>query len=228
MADRPGAVRLLPGPVAGEREHEVVFGISEGPGVTPSGADAMARPGPSALHRAALRALTGDPRAVDDLLRSVRSSVFRYCRARLGSMPGAEQAAEDAAQEVCLTVLGALPTYQETGRPFEAFLYTIASRRVADAMRASYRGPVSVDVVPDHVDAGPTPEAAVLRLADADRVRELLSRLPDHQRELLTLRVAVGLSAEEVGLALGMTPGAVRVAQHRALRRLREIAAEAS
>ncbi|MEO8328889.1 MAG: sigma factor-like helix-turn-helix DNA-binding protein, partial [Candidatus Nanopelagicales bacterium] len=35
-----------------------------------------------------------------------------------------------------------------------------------------------------------------------------------------------GLSAEETGRALGMTPGAVRVAQHRALSRLRLYAAE--
>jgi RNA polymerase sigma-70 factor (ECF subfamily) len=206
----------------------VAFGISEGTGVTSPAPDAMAPAGASALHRAAVRALTGEPRAVDDLLRSVRSLVFRYCRARLGSLPGAEQAAEDAAQEVCLTVLGALSTYQETGRPFEAFVYTVASRRVADVMRAAYRGPVSVEEVPDDVDGGPTPEAAVLRLADADRARELLSRLPEQQRELLTLRVAVGLSAEEVGLALGMSPGAVRVAQHRALKRLRELAGVAS
>ena len=206
----------------------MAFGITDGQGgVTPPDPDAMAPAGASALHRAAVRALTGDPQSVDDLLRSVRSLVFRYCRARLGSLPGAEQAAEDAAQEVCLTVLGALPTYRETGRPFEAFVYTIASRRVADAMRASYRAPVSVEQVPDDVDGGPTPEAAVLRLADADRARDLLALLPDQQRELLTLRVAVGMSAEEVGHALGMTAGAVRVAQHRALNKLRDLAGEA-
>ena len=34
-----------------------------------------------------------------------------------------------------------------------------------------------------------------------------------------------GLSAEETGYVLDMTPGAVRVAQHRALARLRELAA---
>ena len=38
------------------------------------------------------------------------------------------------------------------------------------------------------------------------------------------LRVASGLSAEETGAALGMTAGAVRVAQHRALVKMREIA----
>ncbi|NEE31628.1 hypothetical protein G3M53_40070, partial [Streptomyces sp. SID7982] len=44
------------------------------------------------------------------------------------------------------------------------------------------------------------------------------------QRELLVLRVAVGLTAEETGRMLGMSPGAVRVAQHRALSRLRALA----
>ena len=66
----------------------------------------------------------------------------------------------------------------------------------------------------------------VLRQSDARRVRELLNQLPAHQRELLILRVAVGLSAEETGTALGMSAGAVRVAQHRALSRLRALAGE--
>ena len=57
-------------------------------------------------------------------------------------------------------------------------------------------------------------------------MRGLLDRLPATQRELLILRVAVGLSAEETGNALGMSSGAVRVAQHRALARLRVLAAE--
>ena len=63
-----------------------------------------------------------------------------------------------------------------------------------------------------------------MRGADAQRARELLSALPETLRELLLLRVAVGLSAEETGRALGMSAGAVRVAQHRAVQRLRALA----
>ena len=59
---------------------------------------------------------------------------------------------------------------------------------------------------------------------EAERARALLARLPSHQRELLVLRVLTGLTAEETGNTLGMSPGAVRVAQHRALARLRAIA----
>lgn len=52
-------------------------------------------------------------------------------------------------------------------------------------------------------------------------MNELLQVLPDKQREIVLLRVVVGLSAEETAEAVGSTPGAVRVAQHRALARLR-------
>jgi DNA-directed RNA polymerase specialized sigma24 family protein len=45
--------------------------------------------------------------------------------------------------------------------------------------------------------------------------------LTPRQRKVLILRVVVGLSAEETAGAVGSTPGAVRVAQHRALNRLR-------
>lgn len=52
---------------------------------------------------------------------------------------------------------------------------------------------------------------------------ELLRILPDKQREIVVLRIVVGLSAEETAGVVGSTAGAVRVAQHRALTRLRKI-----
>jgi RNA polymerase sigma-70 factor (ECF subfamily) len=55
----------------------------------------------------------------------------------------------------------------------------------------------------------------------------LLDVLPDRQREILVLRVVLGMSAEETAVAVGSTPGAVRVAQHRALARLRKALDEA-
>lgn len=200
-------------------------GVASSDGVTLTLSRAMTPAVPPTLHDLAMRAAAGDTGGTEQLLVSVRRMVHRYCRARLGSLPGADQAAEDAAQEVCIAVLKGLPAYRDTGRPFEAFVYRIASRRVADAQRSAYRGAVPVGEVPDSVSSDPTPEEAALMRADADRARRLLERLPVQQREIVTLRVAAGLSAEEVGRALGMTSGAVRVAQHRALQRLRAYAA---
>ena len=116
--------------------------------------------------------------------------------------------------------------YVDQGRSFTAFAYGIAGHKVADALRVCYRDKSEpVDVLPEPVDtrrglrrppSPPTrppapacccaPARAAARAAAAARGR--------------------GLSAEDTGAALGMTAGAVRVAQHRALAKLRVLAAE--
>ena len=174
----------------------------------------------------AVRAAQGDARATEGLLARVRLMVHRYCRARLGRLPGCEHAADDVAQEVCIAVLNALPRYRDQGRPFEAFVFGIAAHKIADVQRTAMRLAVPTEDLPDGPDDRLGPEDEVLRESDAARARELLNLLPAQQRELLILRVAVGLSAEETGAALGMSAGAVRVAQHRALSRLRALAGE--
>ncbi len=164
------------------------------------------------------QAVCGQPAAIESLLEHIRPMVVRYCRARLGRITGHYHVADDVAQEVCIAVLSALPRYRDMGRPFASFVFGIASRKVADAVRA----------VPDGPDDHPGPEETVVAWLEAQRARALLARLPTHLRELLILRVVTGLSAEETGNVLGMSAGAVRVAQHRALARLRALAIEES
>jgi RNA polymerase sigma-70 factor (ECF subfamily) len=118
----------------------------------------------------------------------------------------------------------ALPRYEDCGRPFLAFVYGIARNKVADARRAVARNREdAVETVPDGPSA-PGPEVTVLADDLGSRVSELLAGLPDRQREILVLRVVVGLSAEATAQATGSTAGAVRVAQHRALAKLRATA----
>ncbi len=122
-----------------------------------------------------------------------------------------------------MAVMTALPRYQDQGRPFMAFVYGIASHKVADAMRVAGRVKADpVEQLPEVVQVTGGPEQSAL---DADASREmkaLLALIPEKQREVLILRLVVGLSAEETAEAVGSTPGAVRVAQHRALAKLKE------
>jgi RNA polymerase sigma-70 factor (ECF subfamily) len=174
------------------------------------------------------RAVRGQPAAIESLLEHIRPMVLRYCRARLGRITGHYHVADDVAQEVCIAVLSALPRYRDMGRPFASFVFGIASHKVADAVRAAARLAVPTEELPDGPDEHPGPEEMVVAWLEAQRARALLARLPQHLRELLILRVVTGLSAEETGNVLGMSAGAVRVAQHRALARLRALAIEES
>ncbi|MCA1656027.1 MAG: sigma-70 family RNA polymerase sigma factor, partial [Pseudonocardiaceae bacterium] len=76
--------------------------------------------------------------------------------------------------------------------------------------------------VPDEPETDAGPEQRAMQQDLSRRMKDLLDVLPDKQRDIVLLRVVVGLSAEETAEAIGSTPGAVRVAQHRALARLRK------
>src|SRR6476469_4995593 len=169
-------------------------------------------------------AVDGDPRAIDRVLASIRPLVVRYCRARVGRQERSFASADDVAQEVCLAVLTALPSYRDQGRPFLSFVYGIASHKVADAHRNAARNRADlVPELPETPELTEGPEAQVLQNEVTGRMAKLLHNLPERQREVLILRVVVGMSAEETAEAVGSTPGAVRVAQHRALSRLRNL-----
>jgi RNA polymerase sigma-70 factor, ECF subfamily len=176
-----------------------------------------------ALRHLVASARAGDAHARERLLGAVLQLAHRYARARLGTYPAAAEVAADVAQEVGMAVLTALPTYDDRGAPFEAFVYRVASRKVADAQRAHARGPVPTDHVASAVfdSEVASAETHVVARDEASRAWAMLETLSDRHREVLVLRVGVGLSAAETADALGMTPGGVRVAQHRALGELR-------
>jgi RNA polymerase sigma-70 factor, ECF subfamily len=169
-------------------------------------------------------AVAGDRRAQERLLAEIHPMVQRYCRGRLGRAEAVIGSADDVAQEVCVAVISALPHYEIKGLSFRAFVYGIAAHKVTDAFRAIGRN--RSDPVADLPDApvlhdGPEQQLLVAELTE--RLGHLLHRLTPRQREVLVLRIAVGLSAEETAQAVGSTPGAVRVTQHRALGRLRSM-----
>jgi RNA polymerase sigma-70 factor, ECF subfamily len=195
----------------------------------PSGGEERAAPtsrrsnAPAIPDELVAAAMTGDRAATARLLEVLRPLVARYCRGKLGPVDRSFLSADDVAQEVCLAVLGALPTYRVQGKPFLAFVYGIASHKVVDAHRAVTRGKTDpVADVPDVIESAAGPEQQAMRGELSAQLRTLLEELPEKQREILVLRVVVGLSAEETAEIVGASPGAVRVAQHRALTRLRK------
>jgi RNA polymerase sigma-70 factor (ECF subfamily) len=106
--------------------------------------------------------------------------------------------ADDVAQDVCMAVVSALPNYQLKGLSFRAFVYGIAAHKVTNAFRAIGRN--RVEPVADPVDfpapAEQEPEHRLLAAEMSARLGRLLAHLTPRQREVLVLRLAVGLSAE--------------------------------
>lgn len=174
------------------------------------------------LDPAVKEAATGDPAAIARLISMITPVAVRYCRARLGGRDLSYLSADDVAQEVCLAVLHALPNYQDRGGSFLYLVHAIASNKVADAYRLVSRDRSDpVAELPERPLTDNEPEKRVLDVDLGARLNKLVATLPPLQQEILTLRLIVGLSANETAEALGISAGNVRVTQHRALTKLR-------
>jgi len=161
-------------------------------------------------------ARSGSRPALGALYRDLFPGVLGYLRARV---PGE---AEDLASEVFLDVVSGLHRFSGDESGFRGWVFTIARRRAIDLGRKASRQattPVPPEALADLADpADPAAEAvATLRAEDTITLIQRLTRL---QADVVLLRVVGGLSVEETATAVGRRPGAVRVLQHRALRRL--------
>ncbi|QRP46743.1 sigma-70 family RNA polymerase sigma factor [Amycolatopsis sp. FDAARGOS 1241] len=178
-------------------------------------------PAPRPERRVVEAAVDGDRAAVAELLEFLRPLVLRYCRGRLGTH-GSGSVAEDCAQDVLLAVLVELPRYRYEPESFLPFVFGIASHKVIDEFRRRARNRADPHADPaDENKPGPDEYA---RTDARLQIEQLLDHLPPAQRELLTLRVLLGYTAEETATALGLpSAAAVRVSQHRALAKLRRL-----
>lgn len=160
-----------------------------------------------------VRAALGDPDAFATLYRRHVDAVYRFCSRRLGD----RQAAEDATSQVFLRALRALPAFR--GGSFRAWLFAIAHRIVLEAWQRR-RPMAALDDMAEAIDPAPLPDELAERAENVGEVRALLACLPPAERQVIDLRLA-GLTGAEIAEALGKSRGAVDVAAHRAVVRLR-------
>jgi RNA polymerase sigma-70 factor (ECF subfamily) len=156
----------------------------------------------------------GSDWAVGVLWRDLQPALLRYLRT------AAQEAAEDLASETWLEVARGLGRFQGGEEEFRAWLFTIARHRLIDWRRKTTRRRTDpVAWIPERPAAADTEEEA-LALVGTEEALALVAGLPPDQAEVLVLRVAAGLDANQVARVVGKKPGAVRVLQHRGLRRL--------
>jgi RNA polymerase sigma-70 factor (ECF subfamily) len=126
---------------------------------------------------------------------------------------------DDVVQEILISIHKVRHTY-DGQRPVMPWLTSIAKFRIADHLRKHYtqRRDKTIDIqgleeiLPDVTQSG----------ADGESIDELLKDVPESQRRILTLMHVERFTAREVGVQMNMNESAVKVAAHRALKKIRE------
>jgi len=137
----------------------------------------------------------------------------------LGYMRGLGAAEpDDLTGEVFVQVVRDLHRFHGDEQAFRAWVFTSAHHRCLDHCRRSPRRPVDpVAEVPEPAAAVGDAEEDALDQLVGERVRELLAGLSDDQRSVLLLRVVGGMTVDQVAVAIGKRPGAVKALQRRGL-----------
>jgi RNA polymerase sigma-70 factor (ECF subfamily) len=161
------------------------------------------------------QARAGRAEAWETLLRSLYPRLAAYAARRSGP-----DAADDIVAETMTRAVESIDNFRLDDSDFDGWVFGIARRVSADHFRKEARA------------ARPSPNSEVpsppvdhdLSLAeDYAEVRAAFESLRPEEREVLELRVIAGLTADQAAVVLGMRPGTVRVAQSRALARLRAL-----
>lgn len=126
---------------------------------------------------------------------------------------------EDVVQEALISIHKARATY-DGERPLLPWLLSIVNFRVNDYLRKHYRtagrDAVDIDLLSDSLSD------VTEGVGESESVERMLGSVPQRQQDILTMMHVEGFTAKEVGRKLNMNESAVKVAAHRAMKKIRE------
>lgn len=152
--------------------------------------------------------LEGDEAAFAALYRRRQGEIYRFAL----QMSGSAATAEDVTQEVFLALLRKGRKYDARKGTLRAYLYGIARKRAARAVR-DRAGHVETSDESPSCSEGPL--EAIQRNQEVRAVWDGVLALPVHYREAVVLCDLHELSYEEAAQALGCAVGTVRSRLHR-------------
>lgn len=163
------------------------------------------------------KAKKGDKDAFGQLYDKYIDAIFRFVLFKVSR----KEDAEDITHQAFLKAWQNVPKYKDKGHPFSSWLYRIARNLVIDFYRTAKRD-LELDEAPDEALSERSDMGAVLdTTALATLTRVSLKDLDDIQESVLVMKFVNEMTNREIAEAIGKSEGAVRVIQHRALKKLK-------
>ena len=167
------------------------------------------------------QAQKGDRSAIAELYREHQPRIYRYIAYRVGDTA----AADDLTAEVFVSMVKNINQFEYRGRPFLAWLYTVAGNVVK--MHYRRQGRVEFEPLPSEmIDHKTNPAYITQSRLNQEKLMAAMPRLSDGQRQVILLKFIEGFDNAEIAAMMDKTEGAIRVLQHRALLALRQALAE--
>lgn len=167
-------------------------------------------------ERVLAAAVDGDDAAFATVFAALHPLLRRYATVLVG------RHADDVVGEAWLHIARDLRGFRGDVDGFRGWCVRIVRNRAIDLIRSDNRRPAEPTRHDHQLDSVAPDDTAIDALDNiaTSRAVALIATLPQDQAEAVMLRVVMGMDTRAAGEVLGKSPGAVRVAAHRGLRRL--------
>ena len=150
---------------------------------------------------------SSDKKAADKLISYYLDELFGYVYNRVDS----RETAKDVTQEIFISMLQSIAKYDESKSAFRTWLYSIASRRIADYYRTKeFHDDRLVEM--SEIDLGSTEgfSSNINRSFELAEINEFIDGLENDRREIFKLKVFEGCTFSEIASVMGMPESTVK------------------
>lgn len=163
------------------------------------------------------KAQTGDQEAFGRIYDHFADKIYRFIYFRVGHKEVAEDVLSD-------TFVKSWQKINQINTPaaLSGWLYQIAKNNIIDYYRLK-KELVALSEVEEFLEDEANPVDTVSISIQQNRVLNILTELPPDQQQVIKYRFFEDLSNEEIAYVMSKTEGAIRVLQHRAIIKLKEI-----
>ncbi|OGK62356.1 hypothetical protein A2446_02345 [Candidatus Roizmanbacteria bacterium RIFOXYC2_FULL_38_9] len=162
----------------------------------------------------------GDIDSYGKLFELLSDEIFRYCMIQLHSVPDSE----DIVSETFKKAWSYIYKYKKDN--FRAFLYAIARNLIYDYFDDKKKTNITnIDTFEkfDKHDGKSEILDKVTKDDECQKLHEAIAQLPQDYKEIVILRFIEDLPVQEVAVIIDKSPESVRVTQHRAIAKLKQI-----
>lgn len=169
------------------------------------------------------KAQKGEAEAFGELYDQYLPKIYRFVRVKVSQ----REEAEDLTHQAFLNAWKNIGQYSPQGHTFGTWLYRIARNVVTDHYRRTSTAQeieLKETILPAQIkiDTNPAPDELLDEHIRQDRIFRAIRHLKEGEQDVLIMRFIEDMSIKEVAEVLGKTESAVKVMQHRALKKARE------
>ena len=150
---------------------------------------------------------TSDKKAADKLISHYLDEMFGYVFNRVDN----RETAKDVTQEIFISMLKSIDRYDVSKSAFRTWLYSIASRRLADYYRNRvHHDDRLVEISEVDLNHSEQPGSEIANALELNEINDFIDNLEEDRRDIFRLKVFEGCTFSEIARVMDMPESTVK------------------